>query len=36
MATLDERMRAWGALQAHAAGLPEGRLAEGYVVVDTH
>jgi LmbE family N-acetylglucosaminyl deacetylase len=35
MTTLDERMRAWGALQAHAAGLPEGRLAEGYVVLDT-
>lgn len=36
MATaLEERMREWGSLQARAAGLPEGRLAEGYLVLDT-
>jgi LmbE family N-acetylglucosaminyl deacetylase len=35
MTTLEERMRAWGSAQAHAAGLPEGRLAEGYLVLDT-
>jgi LmbE family N-acetylglucosaminyl deacetylase len=33
--TLEERMREWGSLQARAAGLPEGRLAEGYLVLDT-
>lgn len=32
---LEERMRAWGSRQAQAAGLAEGRLAEGYLVVDT-
>jgi LmbE family N-acetylglucosaminyl deacetylase len=32
---LEQRMRAWGSLQARAAGLPEGRLAEGFLVLDT-
>jgi LmbE family N-acetylglucosaminyl deacetylase len=32
---LDERMRFWGGAQARAAGLPEGRLAEGFLVLDT-
>ena len=32
---LEERMRRWGSLQARAAGLPEGRLAEGFLVLDT-
>jgi LmbE family N-acetylglucosaminyl deacetylase len=35
MTTLEERMRAWGSVQAQAAGLAEGRLAEGYLVLDT-
>lgn len=35
MTTLEERMRAWSALQAQTAGLPSGRLAEGYLVLDT-
>jgi LmbE family N-acetylglucosaminyl deacetylase len=35
MRDLEERMRAWGSLQAQAAGLAEGRLAEGYLVLDT-
>jgi LmbE family N-acetylglucosaminyl deacetylase len=35
MTTLEERLRAWGARQAQAAGLPAGRLAEGYLVLDT-
>ena len=35
MTGLEERMRAWGAMQAGAAGLAEGRLAEGYLVLDT-
>jgi len=35
MTALEERMRAWGSLQAQAAGLPAGRLAEGYLVLDT-
>ena len=35
MTDLEERMRAWGSLQAQAAGLAEGRLAEGYLVLDT-
>lgn len=35
MTALEERMRAWGSLQARAAGLAEGRLAEGYLVLDT-
>ncbi|MFC4943013.1 PIG-L deacetylase family protein [Pseudonocardia sp. GCM10023141] len=32
---LDERMRLWGSAQARAAGLAEGRLAEGFLVLDT-
>jgi len=32
---LEERMRAWGSAQARAGGLPEGSLAEGFVVLDT-
>ncbi|MGH4024306.1 MAG: PIG-L deacetylase family protein [Pseudonocardiaceae bacterium] len=36
MTDLEDRMRSWGVLQAQAAGLPEGRLAEGYLVLDTH
>ena len=35
MTDLEERMRAWGSLQAKAAGLADGRLAEGYLVLDT-
>lgn len=35
MTALEERIRAWGARQAQAAGLPAGRLAEGYLVLDT-
>jgi LmbE family N-acetylglucosaminyl deacetylase len=35
MTMLEERMRAWGSMQAQAAGLAEGRLAEGYLVLDT-
>lgn len=35
MTGLEERMRAWSAMQAQAAGLAEGRLAEGYLVLDT-
>jgi hypothetical protein len=35
MTNLEERIRSWGALQAKAAGLPDGRLAEGYLVLDT-
>jgi LmbE family N-acetylglucosaminyl deacetylase len=35
MTTLEERIRTWGSLQAEAAGLPAGRLAEGYLVLDT-
>ena len=35
MTDLEERMRAWGSLQAKAAGLAEGQLAEGYLVLDT-
>jgi LmbE family N-acetylglucosaminyl deacetylase len=35
MTTLEERMRAWGSLQAQAAGFAEGRVAEGYLVLDT-
>ncbi|HEX6403390.1 MAG TPA: PIG-L deacetylase family protein [Pseudonocardiaceae bacterium] len=35
MTNLEELMRAWGSLQAQAAGLAEGRLAEGYLVIDT-
>jgi LmbE family N-acetylglucosaminyl deacetylase len=36
MTGLEERIRAWGSRQAQAAGLAEGRLAEGYLVLDTH
>jgi len=35
MTDLDERMRAWGAMAAQAAGLSEGRLAESFRRVDT-
>lgn len=35
MTELEERIRSWGARQAQAAGLPDGRLAEGYLVLDT-
>ena len=35
MDDLDTRIREWLTLQARAAGLPDGRLAEGYRVVDT-
>ena len=35
MTTLEDRMRAWGSMQAQAAGLPQGRLAEGYLLLDT-
>lgn len=35
MTTLEERLRVWGSVQAQAAGLAEGRLAEGYLVLDT-
>jgi LmbE family N-acetylglucosaminyl deacetylase len=35
MTALEERIRAWGSMQAQAAGLPAGRLAEGYLVLDT-
>jgi hypothetical protein len=28
-------MREWGSFQARAAGLPDGRLAEGFLVLDT-
>jgi LmbE family N-acetylglucosaminyl deacetylase len=35
MTNLEERIRSWGALQAKAAGLPDGRLVEGYLVLDT-
>jgi LmbE family N-acetylglucosaminyl deacetylase len=35
MTGLEERIRAWGSRQAQAAGLPAGRLAEGYLVLDT-
>lgn len=35
MTALEERIRTWGSHQAQAAGLPAGRLAEGYLVLDT-
>lgn len=35
MSALDERIRSWGAMQAQAAGLAEGRFAEGYLILDT-
>lgn len=33
--TLEERMRGWGRMVAQAGGLPEGRTAEAYRVLDT-
>ncbi|HKS53531.1 MAG TPA: PIG-L deacetylase family protein [Pseudonocardiaceae bacterium] len=35
MTDLDGRLRDWGTRQAQAAGFPEGRLAEGYLLLDT-
>lgn len=35
MADLEARLRAWGAVNAEAAALPEGRLAERFLVVET-
>jgi LmbE family N-acetylglucosaminyl deacetylase len=35
MADLEARLREWGAVNAEAAGLPEGRLAERFLVVET-
>lgn len=35
MTDLEDRMRGWLGSQAAAAGLPEGRLAEGFLVLDT-
>ncbi|MGH3782506.1 MAG: PIG-L deacetylase family protein [Pseudonocardiaceae bacterium] len=35
MTGLEERMRSWSTMQAQAAGLAQGRLAEGYLVLDT-
>ncbi|MGH3915776.1 MAG: PIG-L deacetylase family protein [Pseudonocardiaceae bacterium] len=35
MTDLEERIRGWGRRQAKAAGLPEGRLAESYIVLNT-
>ena len=35
MADLADRIRGWMAMQAEEAGLPEGRLAEAFMVVDT-
>jgi LmbE family N-acetylglucosaminyl deacetylase len=35
MGGLEERMREWAAAQARAAGLPDGHLAEGYLILDT-
>jgi LmbE family N-acetylglucosaminyl deacetylase len=32
---LEQRLRQWGGLTAAAAGLPEGRLAEAFMIVDT-
>ncbi len=32
---LDERIRGWNAANAALGGLPEGRLAESYLRVDT-
>ncbi len=32
---LEQRMRAWGELQARAGKLPDGHLAEGFLVLDT-
>lgn len=35
MIGLEDRIRGWLGTQAAAAGLPEGRLAEGFIVLDT-
>ncbi len=35
MDDLEERMRGWGRLNAQAGGLPEGRVAESFRVIDT-
>ena len=35
MTDLEQRVRSWAVAQAQAAGLSEGRLAEGYLVLDT-
>ncbi len=35
MTNLEERMRGWSVMQAQAAGLAQGRLAEGYLVLDS-
>lgn len=35
MTNLEERMRGWSTMQAQAAGLAQGRLAEGYLVLDS-
>jgi LmbE family N-acetylglucosaminyl deacetylase len=35
LADLEQHLRDWGSSQARAAGLPEGRLAEGFLVLDT-
>jgi len=32
---LQERMRGWGELIAREAGLPDGRLAEGFFAIDS-
>jgi LmbE family N-acetylglucosaminyl deacetylase len=32
---LEQRMREWGSMQARAGGLPDGRIAEGYLILDT-
>ena len=33
---LEDRMRSWNSANAALGGLPEGRLAESYLRVDTH
>ena len=35
MDDLEARLREWGGINAEAAGLPEGRLAERFFVVST-
>lgn len=35
VADLEERLRTWGTLNAQRGGLPEGRLAESFMIVDT-
>jgi LmbE family N-acetylglucosaminyl deacetylase len=35
MTNLEERIRSWCTMQAQAAGFAEGRLAEGYLILDT-